>query len=154
MPVETGPFWAALTVWAVVNAVNLLQAVGFLSRVPNQPMTVNHALGYVIVALAVPATVALIAFMRAGAPWLQCAGPAVFLAFIVFMIAVDYVWVIEFRTPLRADIAVPYLLLFFGAILLMGLPMYRLDRLLWLVTVVTTITLLSAMGVAMRRGVG
>ena len=27
------PCWAALTVWGVVNIVNLLQAAGFLSRV-------------------------------------------------------------------------------------------------------------------------
>ena len=32
------------------------------------------------------------------------------------------------------DRAQPYLLLFFGAILLMGLPMFRMDRRLWLVT--------------------
>jgi len=49
---------------------------------------------------------------------------------------------------------VPYLVLFFGAILLMGLPMFRLDRRLWLVTVVNTVLLLASMGVAMRRGVG
>jgi hypothetical protein len=49
---------------------------------------------------------------------------------------------------------VPYLLLFFGAILLMGLPMFRMDRRLWLITVATTILLLASMGVAMRKGVG
>ena len=49
---------------------------------------------------------------------------------------------------------VPYLVLFFGAILLMGLPMFRLDRRLWLVTVATTVLLLVSMGVAMRAGVG
>ena len=55
---------------------------------------------------------------------------------------------------MRAAILVPYLLSFFGAILLMGLPMFRLDRRLWLVTVATTVLLLGAMGVAMRSGVG
>jgi hypothetical protein len=49
---------------------------------------------------------------------------------------------------------VPYLLLFFGAILLMGLPMFSMDRRLWLVTVATTVLLLGAMGVAMYVGVG
>jgi len=47
-----------------------------------------------------------------------------------------------------------YLLLFFGAILLMGLPMSRLDQRLWLVTVATTILLPGSMGVAMHKGVG
>jgi hypothetical protein len=54
----------------------------------------------------------------------------------------------------RTSILVPYLLLFFGAILLMGLPMFRMDRRLWLVTVATTVLLLGSMGLAMYKGVG
>jgi hypothetical protein len=148
------PRWAALTVWGVVNAVNVLQAAGFLSRVRTGSRAINHLLGYVIIALAVPATLALVAFGRARAGWLQWAGPAVYLAFIALMVVVDYAWPVEFRSPMRYGILVPYLLLFFGAILLMGLPMFRLDRRLWLVTVATTVLLLGAMGVAMRKGVG
>ena len=56
----------------------------------------------------------------------------------------------------------PYLLLFFGAILGMGLPrstaavpvMFRLERRLWLVTVATTVLLLGSLSVAMGKGVG
>ncbi len=36
----------------------------------------------------------------------------------------------------------------------MGLPMFRIDRRLWLVTVATTAFLLGSMIVAMREGVG
>ena len=148
------PWWAALTAWGVVNAVNVLQAAGFLSRVRTGSRAINHLLGYVIIALAVPATLALVAFGRARAGWLQWTGPAVYLAFIALMVVVDYAWPVEFRSPMRYGILVPYLLLFFGAILLMGLPMFRLDRRLWLVTVATTVLLLGAMGVAMHKGVG
>jgi hypothetical protein len=156
MPAETrvDPWWAALTVWGVVNAVNVLQAAGFLSRVATGSRAINHILGYVIVALALPALVALIAFVRGSAGWLQWAGPAVYIAFVLFMVAVEYVWPVEFRSPARPGILVPYLLLFFGAILLMGLPMFHMDRALWLLTVATTLLLLVAMGVAMRAGVG
>jgi hypothetical protein len=70
------------------------------------------------------------------------------------MVVVDYIWPVEFRSPMRYGILVPYLVLFFGSILLMGLPMYRLDRRLWLVTVATTVLLLGSMGIAMRLGVG
>jgi hypothetical protein len=156
MQAQTGinPWWAALTVWGVVNAVNLLQAVGFLSRVRTGSMAVNHLLGYVMIVLAIPSIIALIAFARAGAGWLQWAGPAVFLTFIVLMVVVDYAWPVEFRSPMRYDILVPYVVLFFGAILLMGLPMFRLNRQLWFVTVATTVLLLGSMGVAMRKGVG
>jgi hypothetical protein len=151
---DGGLTWAALTVWGVVNAVNLLQAAGFLSRVRTGSMAVNHVLGYVIVALAIPAAIALVAFLRARAGCRQWIGPAVFLAFVAFMIAVEDIWQVEFRSPMRYDILVPYLVLFFGSILLMGLPMFRMNRRLWLVTVVTTVLLLGSMGVAMSTGAG
>ena len=105
-------------------------------------------------ALAVPAVVALAAFWRAGANWLQWIGPLVYVVFVALMVAVEYIRPVEFRSPARYGILVPYLLLFFGAILLMGLPMFRMDRQLWLVTVATTILLLGAMGIAMQKGVG
>jgi len=121
-------------VWGVVNAVNVLQAAGFLSRVRTGSMVLNRLLGYVMIALGVPAALPLVAFWCAKAGWLQWVGPAVYLAFVALMVVVDYVRPVEFRSPRRHPILVPYLLLFFGAILLMGLPMYRLDRHLWLVT--------------------
>lgn len=148
------PWWAALTVWVVVNAVNVLQTAGFLSRVVTGNLALNHALGFGIMALAIPAAGALIAFVRAGAGWRQALGPAVFLAFVALMIAVEDLWPVEFRSPPRASILAPYLTLFFGSILLMGVPMFRMDRRLWLVTVVTTALLLGSMILAMTRGVG
>jgi hypothetical protein len=97
--------------------------------------------------------VALFAFLRARSGWLQWVGPAVFLIFILVELAVDYVWTVEFRSPARPEVLTPYLVLFFGSILLMGLPMFNANRRLWLVTVVTTAFLLLSMVVAMRQGV-
>jgi len=151
---SVAPRWAALTVWGVVNAVNVLQAAGFLSRVRTGSMAINHLLGYVMIALAVPSALALVAFVRARAGWLQWIGSTVFLAFIALMAVVDYMWPVEFRSPARPGILVPYLVLFFGSILLMGLPMFRLNRNLWLVTVATSVLLLGSMAVAMLNGVG
>ena len=151
---RVAPWWAALTVWGVVNAVNVLQAAGFLSRVSTGGRVINHLLGYVMIALAVPATLALVAFGRARVGWRQWVGPVVYLAFVALLVVVDYIWPVEFRSPMRYSILVPYLLLFFGAILLMGLPMFNMDRRLWLVTVATSALLLGAMGVAMYAGVG
>ena len=101
------PWWAALTVWGVVNAVNILQAAGFLSRVSTRSMTVNHLLGRAIIGLAIPSMVAIVAFVRAGAGWRHWIGPSVFLAFVALMIVVDYVWTVEFRTPMRYGTLVP-----------------------------------------------
>jgi len=148
------PWWAALTVWGIVNAVNLLQAAGFVSRVLTGSMEVNHLLGRVMIGLAIPAVVTLVAFARAGAGWRYWIGPGVYVAFVALMIAVEYVWPVEFRSPMRYDILVPYLVLFFGAILWMGLPMFRMNRPLWLVTVGTTVLLLGSMAFAMSKGVG
>lgn len=149
-----GPWWAALTVWAVVNAVNLLQTVGFVSRIRSGSTALNHRLGFAIIALSVPALVALIGFVRSGAWALAYLGPVVFLGFVALMVVVDYLAPVEFRSPPRSVILVPYLVLFFGSILLMGLPMYTLNRSYWLVTVVTSAALLASMVVAMRKGVG
>jgi len=145
--------WAVLTVWGIVNAVNLLQGVGFLSRVWTGARNINRVLGLVMIVLALPAAAALYSFLREGAGWLLWSGPALYVLFIAFELAVDYLWVIEFRDPVRAAILVPYLLLFFGSILLMGLPMFRANRSLWMVTAATTVFLLVSMGVAMRKGV-
>jgi hypothetical protein len=149
-----GPLWAVLTVWSVVNAVDVLQSIGFLSRTTTRGTATNHRLGYAMIALAAPAALALVAFIHARAGWLQLSGPAVYLAFVALMIAVDYASPLEFRSPARYGILVPYLVLFFGAVVLMGLPMFRIDRGLWLVTVATALLLLCSMLIALRRGVG
>ncbi|GMQ81853.1 MAG: hypothetical protein BMS9Abin05_1290 [Rhodothermia bacterium] len=153
METDTDLRWAAIIVWIVVNAVNLLQSAGFISRIVTGDMVFNHRVGYVIITLVIPSTISLIAFVRSGAGWLQWAGPASFLAFVVLMLSVDYVWVVEFRSPTRYNIVVPYLVLFFGSILLMGLPMFKLNRSLWLVTVTTTVFLLGSMVQALRKGI-
>ena len=151
---SANPWWAVLTIWVVVNLVNILQAAGFLSRVVTGERSINRLLGYGIVALGVPAFLAMVAFIRTGAGWRHWIGPAAFLAFIVFMVFVEYINQVEFRSPIRTDILVPYLVLFFGSIFLIGVPMFRINRRLWLVTAATTVLLLGAMGYAMRMGVG
>ncbi|MFZ0325631.1 MAG: hypothetical protein WAN48_16045 [Actinomycetes bacterium] len=145
----TGPWWAALTTWAVVNLVNVTQAVGFASR-RRHGMVVNHALGLVIAGLAVPATAALVGYAYAGSPW--WIGPAAFDAFVVLMLIVDYLRPVEFRRPPRPAILVPYLVLFFGSILLMGRSMFDLSRGLWLVTVISSVVLLTTLVQASRQG--
>jgi hypothetical protein len=151
---RVNPWWAALTVWVIVNAVNLLQTAGFLSRVITGNRDINHLFGYGIIALGVPAFLTMIIFIRGRVGWRHWIGPTVFLAFLALMIFVEDIWQVEFRSPMRYDILVPYLVLFFGSILLMGLPMFRMNRRLWLITVLTTVLLLGSMVFAMYMGVG
>ncbi len=148
---QPGPSRPALVVWAVVNAVCLLQAAGFVTR--SFWPGVNDALGVAIALLALPATWALVAFLRAGAGSLAAAGPFAFDLFVVLMLVVDYEPGVEWRDPMVPAIAVPYLCLFFGSIVLMGLPMYRVDRRRWLVTAASAAALVAAMLFAARSGV-
>jgi len=146
---------AMLVVWVVVNLVNVLQAAGFASRTPGPGgMGVNHALGLVIAVLALPATWALVVFVRERTGWRLYLGPLVFDAFVVLMLVVDYALALEFRDPQRPAILAPYLLLFFGSIVLMGSPMYRCSRPRWALTAATSALLLAAMVYALARGVG
>jgi hypothetical protein len=57
------------------------------------------------------------------------------------------------RSPPRYAVLVPYLVLFFGSIVLMGAPMLRINRGLWLATVLSTVMLAVSMVAAMRKGV-
>jgi len=139
-------------VWLVVNAVNLLQAAGFATR-PFAPW-VNPVLGVVITALAIPATWALVRLIRSRSAGRLLAGPVVFDLFVAFHVLVESVFQIEWRDPVRPEILAPYLALFLGSIFLMGVPMFRINRRRWAVTVVTTIVLLAAMGYATAMGVG
>ncbi len=143
---------ATHTIWFVVNAVCILQAIGFATR-PFAP-EINPALGLVIALLAVPATWALAVFLSVRAGWLFASGPIVFDAFVIVMMLVERLIDVEWRDPMRAEIAIPYLVLFFGSIVLMGLPMLRVEPRRWLVTVASTTALLLAMVYAIAMGVG
>ena len=79
---------------------------------------------------------------------------ALFHPIVLLLLAVERVATVEWRDPVIPEILVPYLVLFFGSIVLMGLPMFRIDRRRWLVTVATTTLLLAAMLYAMAMGVG
>ena len=146
------PRWAVLTIASVVNAVCVLQTIGFLTR-PAAPW-VNRVAGVVMVVLAVPATLALVAFVRERSGWRFVAGPLVYDAFIVLLVVVDYWMGVEFRSPRRPEILVPYVVLFFLSIVLMGAPLMRVDRRLWLLTAFSATALIAAMIWAQAMGVG
>jgi hypothetical protein len=139
-------------VWIVVNFVNVLQAAGFASRVIDPE--INRVLGIAIIALGIPAGIALVSLVRSRSGWRFYAGPVSFMMFVVTELAVDYLWQLEFRAPRRPEILIPYLVLFFGSIVLMGAPMFRINRRRWALTATTSLILLGAMGFAMANGVG
>ena len=93
---RVNPWWAVVTVWGIVNMVNILQSLGFLSRVITGNRSINHLFGYGIIALALPVALTIVAFIREKTGLRQWIGPAAFLAFVVFMIVVEYIWNAEY----------------------------------------------------------
>jgi hypothetical protein len=139
-------------VFAVVNVTTTAQTAGFLSR-PTGPRLQRLA-GIVIIVMAAPAAAALALDLGAGREAWRWAGLVLFVLFACMSLRVDYMRPVEFRRPPRARILAPYLLLFFGSIVLMGLSLYPVSRPLWAITGVTTAALLAAMVRAQLKGLG
>lgn len=142
---------ADVLVFAVVNVVCIAQAIGFFSR-PHNPDW-NRGLGVLILTMAVPATAAAVLAIAEGRGWWWLA-PASFVVFAVFELVVDYVAGIQFRQPREPLILAPYLTLFYGSILAMGLWLFPVSRVLWAITGGSAALLIVATVFAQVRGVG
>ena len=67
---------ALLTVWIVVNLVNLIQPAGFATRVVN--WDTQRIVGLAIIGLSIPAPAAAVLLIRRKAGWRLISGPVVF----------------------------------------------------------------------------
>lgn len=146
-----GPSAADVLVFVVVNVTAVAQTIGFFSR-PSGP-AVQSAMGVLVMAMAVPAAAALVLEHGAGTP-VRSAGIVMFIAFALMELMVDYVLDVEFRQPRNAAVLVPYLVLFYGSILLMGLSLFRASLVLWGITAITCAGLLAATVWAQLKGYG
>lgn len=142
---------ADVLLFAVVNVACIAQAIGFFSR-PHNPDW-NRGLGVLIMTMAIPAAASALLLVRGGRGWWWLA-PASFVAFAAFGLAVDYVLGIPFRQPRQPAILIPYLTLFYGSILAMGLALLPVSRVLWAITGGSAALLVVATVVAQIRGVG
>lgn len=139
-------------VFAIASTTCVAQTVGFMSRTSGH--TIQSVAGVIIMVLALPAAWVLWADRSAGIALWNHIGPALFVAFCAVSFYVDYVPGIEFRDPVNGAILVPYLLLFYGSILFMGLRLFPVSRPLWAVTAAAAVALLWATGWAQFKGVG
>lgn len=141
---------ADVLVFLVVTVVCIAQSIGFFSR-PHNPDW-NRGLGVLILCMAVPAVAAAVLTAR-GRGWWWVA-PASFAVFAVFALIVDYVVGVQFRQPPQPVVLVPYLTLFYGSILAMGLYLLPVSRTLWAITGSAAALLIAATIFAQVRGVG
>jgi hypothetical protein len=89
--------------------------------------------GWIVYALCIPAVAVSIIILRGGKDWSYWIGGFLFLLFSAFGFWVDYVVKIQFRNPLRADVAIPYVGLYLAPEMFYWWPLWNLSHPLWLV---------------------
>jgi len=115
-------------VWAFLIQITLI--VHFALRRPFfESYTMKY--GWMIYALCIPAVVISVILLRGGKSWSFWLGGFLFVLFAAFGYWVDYVRQIQFRSPLRASIAVPYVFLYLATVMFYWWPLGLLSRELW-----------------------
>lgn len=89
--------------------------------------------GWVVYALSIPAAGVSILLIREGIWWAYWAGGFLYLAWATFGYMVEYVLDIQWRSPVRWPILVPYVTLYLGACMFYWWPVGLLSRRLWFV---------------------
>jgi len=89
--------------------------------------------GWIIYALCIPAFVISIILMRGGKDWTFWLGGFLFLVFAILGYWADYVAQIQFRSPFRPSIALPYVFLYLATMMFYWWPLGLLSRPLWFI---------------------
>ncbi|HSG45178.1 MAG TPA: hypothetical protein VLA72_18695 [Anaerolineales bacterium] len=89
--------------------------------------------GWIIYSLCIPAVVISIILFYGGKNWSFWLGGFLFLLFATFGYWVDYVVQIQFRSPFRPSIAIPYVFLYLATAMFYWWPLGLLSRPLWFV---------------------
>ena len=89
--------------------------------------------GWIVYALALPAVAVSLILLLNGRSWSFWLGGFLFLLFAVFGFWVDYLMGINFRSPFRLDVGLPYVFLYLGSIMFYWWPVGMLSRPLWYV---------------------
>ena len=92
--------------------------------------------GWLVYALSIPAVVISLFLLTSGKSWSFWLGGFLFLVYAGFGYWIDYVKRIQWRNPIRKDIAFPYLTLYLGTILFYWWPLGIISRTLWFVYLV------------------
>ena len=88
--------------------------------------------GWVVYVLAVPFAALSVVQLADGRPWWLWLGGFLYAAWAGFGCLVEYVLRLEWRSPIRWTIFVPYVLLYLATSMLFWWPLAQLSRPLWL----------------------
>ena len=87
--------------------------------------------GWIVYALSLPAALLSLAQLAAGTPWYFWLAGLLYLVWAAFGYVVEYVYRIEWRTPIYWPIFAPYVLLFLTTSMFYWWPLARLSWWLW-----------------------
>lgn len=88
--------------------------------------------GWIVYALCVPALVISVVLLHGGKSWSFWLGGFLFVVFAAFGYWVDYVGQIQFRSPVKLSVLIPYVVLYMATILFYWWPVGLLSRPLWI----------------------
>lgn len=115
---------ACLVIQSVLLAHFAVRTVAFEAAV-------RH--GWLVYALSIPFAALAAIELAAGKPWWSWVGGATYLAWAAFGYRVEYAAHVEWRSPVRWNLLVPYVLLYLATAMLYWWPAAQLYRPLWFV---------------------
>jgi hypothetical protein len=117
-------------VWAF-----LLQVVLIVHFAVRKPFFESYTtrFGWIVYALCLPAALVIILLLRGGKSWSFWLGGFLFVLFAAFGYWVDYIARIQFRSPLRLSMLIPYVFLYLATLMFYWWPVGLLSRPLWFI---------------------
>jgi len=131
----------------IANLFNVLVAIIFLSR-PFGLKRLEHALGLIDGALALPAGIAAVLNALAGREWWAVLLPALLAIYLLVELLLDYVLKLDFR---HSRLLGPYLLLFYASQMGMIGYAFLVDETYGFVTLLTYFLCLGATAYSYRK---
>ena len=95
--------------------------------------------GIATIALAIPVAIAGISNLLSKRTALFWVPPFIYLVWSIMALTVDYLFKIEFRSPAKPLVLVPFLVLFYSSIGGMALSMWRVNFYMWLLSGITSV---------------
>jgi hypothetical protein len=89
--------------------------------------------GWLLYVLALPAFVVSLILLRGGKSWSLWLGGVIFLVWGLYGFIVEYVRRIEWRSPIRWSVFVPYVFLYLATVMFYWWPVAIVSRPLWYV---------------------
>jgi len=89
--------------------------------------------GWLVYALCIPAVIISIIILSGGKSWAFWLGGFIFVIYAAFGFWVDYLAKIQFRSPIRVSVLIPYVILYLATVMFYWWPLIRLNKTLWFV---------------------